>query len=138
MQQQQQQQKSAKAMSLLQQSIGMQSDESRGKSTYTSVKNMVEQMINEIRMATQDEAKHKSWCDAEIQKNRRSLNEKDAKLKRLSTKVDNEQELVSEVNADLTVFAHESEELKSELISFAKLRLGEHQGYLKYQQNHQM
>lgn len=111
---------------------------SSAQNTYTAVKNMVEQMIKEIRNAAQDEKKHKNWCDSEMAKNRKWFNEKNAKLKRLNTKVDNEKQTIQEVNADLTIFAQEEIALKSELISFAKLRLKDRQNFMKYQQSHQM
>merc|ERR1719440_1699244 len=57
------------------------------ENTYSSVKGMVDSMIAQMTSQTEDESKHKEWCDAEITKSKSAQDEKSARLQRLATKI---------------------------------------------------
>merc|ERR1719159_131232 len=145
MQQQQQQQRQPMQMQMQQPqqtpsllSISQHLEEPSKQNTYTAVKNMVGQMMGQMQTEDTDEDKHKNWCDGEISKNQAVVDDKSTKLQRLSTKIDNQKELVGELDQDLQLLAKESASLQDQLRILEQLRLSERGGYTKSQQNHQM
>ena len=82
--------------------------------TYSAVKHMVSQMESQIQGENADEDKHRAWCDAELSKNVAVADDKEAKLQRLSTKLDNEKETVNEVEQDLQLLAQEAQHVEIE------------------------
>lgn len=119
-------------------SIGQHLDNAPKQNTYTAVKNMVSQMEGQMQSEQMDENKHKNWCDGEISKNQAVVDDKSVKLQRLSTKIDNQKEMVGELDQDLQLLTKESGSLQEQLRAFGQLRLNERSGYTKSQQNHQM
>merc|ERR1719399_233288 len=119
-------------------SIGQHLDNAPKQNTYTAVKNMVGQMVGQIQSETMDEDKHKNWCDNEISKNQATVDDKSVKLQRLSTKIDNQKEMVGELDQDLQLLVRESGSLQEHLRGATQLRLTEKALYSKSQQNHQM
>merc|ERR1719405_413507 len=83
--------------------------------TYSAVKHMVSQMESQIQGENADEDKHRAWCDAELSKNVAVADDKEAKLQRLSTKLDNEKETVNEVEQDLQLLAQEAQQITGEM-----------------------
>merc|ERR1719159_1532955 len=145
MQQQQQQQRQPMQMQMQQPqqtpsllSISQHLEEPSKQNTYTAVKNMVGQMMGQVQSENMDEDKHKNWCDNEISKNQATVDDKSVKLQRLSTKIDNQKEMVGELDQDLQLLTKESASLQEQLRSLGQLRLSERSGYTKSQQNHQM
>merc|ERR1719159_2241502 len=145
MQQQQQQQRQPMQMQMQQPqqtpsllSISQHIDTAPKQNTYTAVKNMVSQMMGQVQAETMDEDKHKNWCDNEISKNQATVDDKSVKLQRLSTKIDNQKEMVGELDQDLQLLAKESASLQEQLREGSQLRLSEKGLYTKSQQNHQM
>merc|ERR1719161_1370568 len=134
--QQQQQQQPQQMPSLL--SISSHLEEPGKQNTYTAVKNMVGQMMGQVQAENMDEDKHKNWCDTEINKNQATVDDKSVKLQRLSTKIDNQKEMVGELDQDLQLLAKESASLQEQLREGSQLRLSEKGLYTKSQQNHQM
>merc|ERR1719463_361994 len=84
-----------------------------------------------------DEDKHKNWCDGEISKNQAIVDDKATKLQRLSTKIDNQKEMVGELDQDLQLLAKEAGSLQ-QLQALGTLRIAEKNAYQKGAQNHQM
>merc|ERR1719399_679176 len=119
-------------------SIGQHLDNAPKQNTYTAVKNMVSQMEGQMQSEQMDENKHKNWCDGEISKNQAVVDDKSVKLQRLSTKIDNQKEMVGELDQDLQLLTKESASLQQQLRSAGQLRLNERGLYTKSQQNHQM
>merc|ERR1719159_1855860 len=145
MQQQQQQQRQPMQMQMQQPqqtpsllSISQHLEEPSKQNTYTAVKNMVGQMMGQVQAENMDEDKHKNWCDNEISKNQATVDDKSVKLQRLSTKIDNQKEMVRELDQDLQLLAKESASLQEQLREGSQLRLSEKGLYTKSQQNHQM
>merc|ERR1719161_1852558 len=134
--QQQQQQQPQQMPSLL--SISSHLEEPGKQNTYTAVKNMVGQMMGQVQAENMDEDKHKNWCDTEINKNQATVDDKSVKLQRLSTKIDNQKEMVGELDQDLQLLVRESGSLQEHLRGATQLRLSEKGLYTKSQQNHQM
>merc|ERR550537_1569773 len=133
MQQQQSQQQMPSLMA-----ISQHLDDPTKQNTYTAVKNMVGQMMGQIQSETMDENKHKNWCDNEISKNQAVVDDKSVKFQRLSTKIDNQKEMVGELDQDLQLLTKESASLQDQLRGATQLRLTEKALYSKSQQNHQM
>merc|ERR1719321_924151 len=119
-------------------SISQHLDQPAKQNTYTAVKNMVGQMMSQVNAENMDEDKHKNWCDNEISKNQATVDDKAVKLQRLSTKIDNQKEMVGELDQDLQLLARESTSLQDQLRGVTQLRLAERASYTKSQQNHQM
>merc|ERR1719428_819628 len=119
-------------------SIGQHLDNAPKQNTYSAVKNMVGQMMGQLQSETVDEDKQKYWCDGEISKNQAVVDDKSVKLQRLSTKIDNQKELVGELDQDLQLLTKESASLQEQMRFLEQLRLSERGGYTKSQQNHQM
>lgn len=94
--------------------------------------------MGQIQSETMDEDKHKNWCDNEISKNQATVDDKSVKLQRLSTKIDNQKEMVGELDQDLQLLVRESGSLQEHLRGATQLRLTEKALYSKSQQNHQM
>merc|ERR1719159_932036 len=145
MQQQQQQQRQPMQMQMQQPqqtpsllSISQHIDTAPKQNTYTAVKNMVGQMMSQVNSENMDEDKHKNWCDTEISKNQATVDDKSGKLQRLSTKIDNQKEMVGELDQDLQLLAKESASLQEQLRAGSQLRMAEKGLYTKSQQNHQM
>merc|ERR1719355_71929 len=129
-----QQQQAQQMPSLL--SISQHLENPGKQNTYSAVKNMVGQMMGQVQAESMDEDKHKNWCDNEISKNQATVDDKSVKLQRLSTKIDNQKEMVGELDQDLQLLVKESASLQEQLRSVGQLRLQEHSGYTKGQQNH--
>merc|ERR1719375_1609507 len=108
------------------------------QNTYTAVRQMVDQMSSQIQSADMDEEKHKAWCDNEISKNQAVLDDKSTKLQRLSTKIDNEKEMVSELDQDLQLLEHEAQSVETHMQGIGRLRMNGHNAYVKSSQNRQM
>merc|ERR1719355_115803 len=94
-----QQQQAQQMPSLL--SISQHLENPGKQNTYSAVKNMVGQMMGQVQAESMDEDKHKNWCDNEISKNQATVDDKSVKLQRLSTKIDNQKEMVGELDQDL-------------------------------------
>merc|ERR1719331_2981724 len=118
-------------------SISQHLDNAPKQNTYTAVKNMVSQMMGQVQAETMDEDKHKNWCDGEISKNQAVVDDKSVKLQRLSTKIDNQKEMVGELDQDLQLLAKESASLQEQLRAGSQLRMAEKGLYTKSQQDHQ-
>merc|ERR1719487_1795867 len=108
------------------------------ENTYSSVKGMVETMIAQMTSQTEDESKHKEWCDAEITKSKSSQDEKSARLQRLATKIDNERETVNQLDSDLALEGNNAQSLQKALEELAKCRMDERDLHTKAGQNHAM
>merc|ERR1719440_1959583 len=85
------------------------------ENTYSSVKGMVDSMISQMTSQTEDESKHKEWCDAEITKSKSAQDEKSARLQRLATKIDNERETVNQLDSDLALEGNNAQSLQKAL-----------------------
>merc|ERR1719161_1134465 len=99
---------------------------------------MVETMIAQMSSQTEDESKHKEWCDAEITKSKSAQDEKSARLQRLATKIDNERETVNQLDSDLALEGTNSQSLQKALEELAKIRMDERDLHTKAGQNHAM
>merc|ERR1719174_3688932 len=108
------------------------------ENTYSSVKGMVDSMISQMTSQTEDESKHKEWCDAEITKSKSAQDEKSARLQRLATKIDNERETVNQLDSDLALEGTNSQSLQKALEELAKIRMDERDLHTKAGQNHAM
>ncbi|CAD7943452.1 unnamed protein product [Amoebophrya sp. A25] len=110
------------------------------EATFASVKNMVQKMMREIKEATENEDSHKRWCEAEVSKSEGIEQDKSAKLRRVSTKVDNEKEALGEIQQNLAVLKREQQLLKGEFQSgFVQgARRSEKALFQKASQNHQV
>merc|ERR1719502_474173 len=95
-------------------------------------------MSQQVQSADLDEEQHKNWCDSEISKNQAILDDKGTKLQRLSTKIDNEKEMVSELDQDLQLLEREAQSTAEHMRSIGQLRLQERNAYVKSSQNRQM
>merc|ERR550537_462001 len=95
-------------------------------------------MSQQVQSADLDEEQHKNWCDSEITKNQAVLDDKGTKLQRLSTKIDNEKEMVSELDQDLQLLEREAQSTAGHMRSMGQLRLQERNAYVKASQNRQM
>merc|ERR1719183_3290664 len=99
---------------------------------------MVETMIAQMSSQTEDESKHKEWCDAEITKSKSAQDEKSARLQRLATKIDNERETVNQLDSDLSLEGNNAQSLQKALEELAKIRMDERGLHTKAGQNHAM
>merc|ERR1719486_928264 len=99
---------------------------------------MVDSMIAQMTSQTEDESKHKEWCDAEITKSKSGLDEKSALLQRLATKIDNERETVNQLDSDLALEGTNTQSLQKALEELAKIRMDERDLHTKAGQNHAM
>merc|ERR1719269_168796 len=108
------------------------------ENTYSSVKGMVETMIAQMSSQTEDESKHKEWCDAEITKSKSAQDEKSARLQCLATKIDNERETVNQLDSDLALEGSNTQGLQKALEDLAKIRMDERDLHTKAGQNHAM
>jgi hypothetical protein len=107
-------------------------------STYSAVRRMVQNMSAQIQADTEDEDKHKQWCDQEIAKNAVVENDKETKVQRLNTKIDSERQIARELDQDLELLAKEVKAVDEDEGGLRALKLQERTGYGKYSQNHQM
>jgi len=108
------------------------------QNTYSAVTHMVEEMTAKIQAENEDEEKHRGWCNDELAKNSAVQSDKSAKLQRLRTKIDNEQELVNELETDLQLLQQEQQGLQDEAQQYGKIRMAERQAFAKATQNHNM
>merc|ERR1719197_197903 len=99
--------------------------------TYTNVRKMVDQMAQQMGSVEMDESKHREWCDSEITKYDAVAADKKTKLQRLSTKIDNEKEMVGELDQDLQLLAQEAQTVQAEIQQLARVRMVESQNYAK-------
>jgi len=106
--------------------------------TYSAVRKMVQNMSAQIQADTEDEDKHKQWCDQEIAKNAVVENDKETKVQRLNTKIDSERQIAQELDQDLELLAKEVKAVDEDEGGLRVLKLQERTGYGKYAQNHQM
>lgn len=106
--------------------------------TFNAVKTMIEQMVAQISAATADEDKHKQWCDTEITTNSAVIEEKETKLKRLHTRIDNEKETTKELGENLMDLDKEGQVLEAELKSYAQVSHSFKNFFTASAQNHQI
>jgi len=84
--------------------VGSAVSRTKQQNSYAAVKRMIDEMMNQIKIAIANEEGHKNWCDAELAKNQAVSDEKLGKLKRLDTKVDTEKESLTRADAKLVSF----------------------------------
>eukprot|EP00397_Hematodinium_sp_SG-2012_P005572 GEMP01005592.1.p1 GENE.GEMP01005592.1~~GEMP01005592.1.p1 ORF type:complete len:868 (+),score=212.85 GEMP01005592.1:446-3049(+) len=106
--------------------------------TYSAVRKMVGDMAVQLQAQNDDEERHKRWCSNEISKNTAVQKDKDAKVQRLSTKIDNERQMAQELDQDLELLSKEIAALNQDVQSLQSLKIAERANYSKFAKKHQM
>lgn len=81
---------------------------------FAQVTNMIEQMIFRLMAEQKDEDDHKNWCDKEISKTEKSIDDKEDKVEELSAKIEDAEGTIAELTEDIK----DAQEKISEIVAF--------------------
>jgi peptidoglycan hydrolase CwlO-like protein len=81
---------------------------------FAQVTNMIEQMIFRLMAEQKDEDDHKNWCDKEIAKTEKSIEDKEDKVEELSAKIEDAEGTIAELTEDIK----DAQEKIAEIVSF--------------------
>jgi len=81
---------------------------------FAQVTNMIEKMIFRLMAEQKDEDDHKNWCDKEISKTEKSIDNKEDKVEELSAKIEDAEGTIAELTEDIK----DAQEKISEIVSF--------------------
>jgi chromosome segregation ATPase len=81
---------------------------------FAQVTNMIEQMIFRLMAEQKDEDDHKNWCDKEISKTEKSIDDKEDKVEELSAKIEDAEGTIAELTEDIK----DAQEKIAEIVSF--------------------
>jgi len=81
---------------------------------FAQVTNMIEQMIFRLMAEQKDEDDHKNWCDKEISKTEKSIDDKEDKVEELSAKIEDAEGTVAELTEDIK----DAQEKIAEIVAF--------------------
>jgi len=69
---------------------------------FDQVNDMIQKMVFRLMAEQTDEDKHKAWCDLELEKTKKSSDDKKDKIKDLNAKVKSENAKVASITSDIT------------------------------------
>jgi len=69
---------------------------------FDKVNGMIQKMVFRLMAEQTDEDKHKAWCDLELEKTKKSSDDKTDKLKDLNAKIKSENAKVAEITSEVT------------------------------------
>merc|ERR1719183_2688533 len=69
---------------------------------FDKVNDMIQKMVFRLMAEQTDEDKHKAWCDLELEKTKKSSDDKKDKIKDLNAKVKSENAKVASITGDIT------------------------------------
>jgi len=75
---------------------------------------MIEQMIFRLMAEQKDEDDHKNWCDKEIAKTEKSIDDKEDKVEELSAKIEDAEGTIAELTEDIK----DAQEKIAEIVAF--------------------
>jgi len=81
---------------------------------FAQVTNMIEQMIFRLMAEQKDEDDHKNWCDKEISKTEKSIDDKEDKVEELSAKIEDAEGTIAELTEDIK----DAQEKIAEIVAF--------------------
>merc|ERR1719498_2295016 len=81
---------------------------------FAQVTNMIEQMIFRLMAEQKDEDDHKNWCDKEIAKTEKSIDDKEDKVEELSAKIEDAEGTIAELTEDIK----DAQEKIAEIVAF--------------------
>jgi hypothetical protein len=81
---------------------------------FAQVTNMIEQMIFRLMAEQKDEDDHKNWCDKEIAKTEKSIEDKEDKVEELSAKIEDAEGTIAELTEDIK----DAQEKIAEIVAF--------------------
>merc|ERR1711937_449297 len=68
---------------------------------FAQVTNMIEQMIFRLMAEQKDEDDHENWCDKEISKTEKSIDDKEDKVEELSAKIEDAEGTIAELTDEI-------------------------------------
>jgi peptidoglycan hydrolase CwlO-like protein len=81
---------------------------------FAQVTNMIEKMIFRLMAEQKDEDDHKNWCDKEIAKTEKSIDDKEDKVEELSAKIEDAEGTIAELTEDIK----DAQEKIAEIVAF--------------------
>lgn len=81
---------------------------------FAQVTNMIEKMIFRLMAEQKDEDDHKNWCDQEISKTEKSIENKEDKVEELSAKIEDSEGTIAELTEDIK----DAQEKIAEIVAF--------------------
>merc|ERR1719240_2277201 len=74
---------------------------------FGKVKQMIQEMVEKLLEEQAEEAEHKTWCDGELTKTKKSLAAKETKMDDISTKIDKAQAMSAKLEEQVKALASE-------------------------------
>merc|ERR1719213_668202 len=93
---------------------------------FGKVKQMIQEMVEKLLEEQAEEAEHKTWCDAELTKTKKSLAAKQSKMEDISTKIEKAQAMSAKLSEQVKALAGELADMDTQDQQATAMRQKEH------------
>merc|ERR1719213_905878 len=93
---------------------------------FGKVKQMIQEMVEKLLEEQAEEAEHKTWCDAELTKTKKSLTSKESKMEDISTKIEKAQAMSAKLEEQVKTLAGELADMDTQDQQATQMRQKEH------------
>jgi hypothetical protein len=96
---------------------------------FGKVKQMIQEMVEKLLEEQAEEAEHKTWCDAELTKTKKSLASKQTKMEDISTKIEKAQAMSAKLEEQVKALAGELADMDTQDQQATAMRQKEHEEF---------
>jgi len=93
---------------------------------FGKVKQMIQEMVEKLLEEQAEEAEHKTWCDAELTKTKKSLAAKETKMEDISTKIEKAEATSAKLSEQVKALAGELADMDTQDQQATAMRQKEH------------
>merc|ERR1719214_542045 len=93
---------------------------------FGKVKQMIQEMVEKLLEEQAEEAEHKTWCDAELTKTKKSLAAKQTKTEDISTKIEKAEATSAKLSEQVKALAGELADMDTQDQQATEMRQKEH------------
>merc|ERR1719327_922692 len=98
---------------------------------FGKVKNMISEMVEKLLQEQAEEAEHKTWCDAELTKTKKSLASKQSKMEDINTKIEKAKATSAKLAEQAKVLAKELADIDTQDQEATQMRQAQHTEFEK-------
>jgi len=96
---------------------------------FGKVKGMIQEMVEKLLEEQAEEAEHKTWCDGELTKTKKSLASKQSKMEDISTKIEKAQAMSAKLAEQVKGLAGELADMDTQDQQATQMRQKEHEEF---------